>query len=84
MPKSAKKKRRLPTVSVASLYNEDIGFEGLKKKRVSSTNDISFQLPIDEQEERKRQKRMVGDHSAESVSFPTTVNRNLLVFDLIL
>ena len=84
MPKSAKKKRRIPNVSVAPLYNEDIGFKGLKKKRVLSTNDIAFQLPIDEQEERKRRKRMVGDRSPESVYFPTTVNRNLLVFDLIL
>ncbi len=61
MPKSAKKKRKLPGVSVAQIYNEDVGFEGLKKKRISSTSGISFHLPIDEQEEKKRQERMVSD-----------------------
>ena len=60
MPKSAKKKRKLPAVSVAQIYNEDIGFQGLKKKRISSTSDISFNLPIDEQEEQKRRQRMVS------------------------
>lgn len=69
MPKSGKKKRRLPSVSVASVYNEDIGFEGLKKKRISSSNDISFHLPVDDQEERKRRKRMVGNGCTECVSF---------------
>ena len=59
MPKSTKKKRKPPAMSVAQIYNEDIGFGGLKKKRTSATGDI-FNLPIDEQEERKRQQRMVG------------------------
>lgn len=46
-------------MSVAQIYNEDIGFGGLKKKRTSATGDI-FNLPIDEQEERRRRQRMVG------------------------
>lgn len=58
MPKSRKKKRALPAQKVASIYNDDIGLEGLKKKRISYTDGISFHLPIDEQEEKKRRKRM--------------------------
>jgi hypothetical protein len=65
MPDKKKKKRKKPppTVNIARLYNEDIGFEGLKKKRLSGSNGISFQLPIDDQEESKRQKRMVSYQS---------------------
>lgn len=62
MPDKKKKKRKnlhTPTVvNIARLYNEDIGLEGLKKKRLSGSNGISFELPIDDQEESKRQKRM--------------------------
>lgn len=72
MPKKGKKKSKAPSVSIAPLYNEDIGFEGLKKKRVSSADGISFQLPIDEQEENKRRKRMVSDRSAIKL-IPITV-----------
>jgi hypothetical protein len=69
--KKKKKKRKLPrpNVNVAQLYNEDIGYEGLKQKRVSSASEISFQLPIDEQEESKRLKRMVSDCSSDGVAF---------------
>ncbi len=80
MPKSGRKKRVLPSVSVASIYNEDIGFEGLKKKRISSTDGLSFHMPIDEQEEQKRRKRMVRYRSAGSVTFPN-MNGHLPVPD---
>ena len=63
MPDKKKKKRKKPhtptVVNIARLYNEDIGLEGLKKKRFSGSNGISFELPIDDQEKSKRQKRMV-------------------------
>ena len=72
MPKSRKKKRALPAQKVASIYNDDIGLEGLKKKRISYTDGISFHLPIDEQEEKKRRKRMVRNCSAGSVTFATS------------
>ena len=63
MPKQKKKKRKSPTVSVAPLYNEDVGFEGLKKKRVSKNNELSFQVVVDEDEESKRRRRMVSGRS---------------------
>lgn len=59
MPSKKRKKKQPPTVvSVASAYNEGIGLEGLKKKRVSATSNMPFELPVDEQEERRRQDRI--------------------------
>jgi len=58
MPDKKRKKRKPTTVNVAQLYNTDIGFEGLKKKRLSATNELSFRLPVDKYEESKRRNRM--------------------------
>ena len=63
MPNKKRKKKKSNTASVASLYSEDIGIEGLKRKRLSATNEISFELPVDEEEESKRRGRMVSDRS---------------------
>jgi hypothetical protein len=63
--KKNKKGKKSPTDNVASLYKEDIGFEGVKKRRMLLTNDNigPFELPVNEKEESKRQKRMVRDWS---------------------
>ncbi|MGK3761169.1 MAG: hypothetical protein ACI8RD_013487 [Bacillariaceae sp.] len=65
--KNKKGKKSSPdNVAVASLYKEDIGFEGVKKKRrmlVTNDNVGPFELPVNEKEESKRQKRMVRDWS---------------------
>eukprot|EP00536_Pseudo-nitzschia_multiseries_P005541 jgi/Psemu1/190754/e_gw1.104.56.1 len=58
MPSIKRKKKKPPAVvSLAPLYKEDIGLEGLKAKRLSAANEI-HQLLVDDQEKRKRQKRM--------------------------
>jgi len=59
--KYRKKKRKSLTDNVALLYKEDIGFEGVKRKR-ELDNIGSFELLVDEREERKRKKRMVRVH----------------------
>mmetsp|Transcript_26919 Transcript_26919/g.27403 ORF Transcript_26919/g.27403 Transcript_26919/m.27403 type:complete len:413 (-) Transcript_26919:415-1653(-) len=52
-----KKKKKSLTDNVASLYKEDIGFEGVKRKR-KIDNIGSFELLVDEREDKKRKKRM--------------------------
>jgi hypothetical protein len=63
--KKNKKGKNPPPDNVALLYKEDIGFEGVKKRRMLVTNDNigPFELPVNEKEESKRQKRMVRDWS---------------------
>lgn len=58
MPDYRRKKRKPSDVNVARLYKEDIDFEGLKNKRISTSNELSFRLLVDEHEESKRRKRM--------------------------
>ena len=83
MPDKKRKNKKSRTVNVAPLYNEDIGVEGLKRKGVSRTNEISFQLPVDDQEESKRQKRMVSDAWADDIYvYGSEYNRNSLLFML--
>ena len=71
-------------MSVAQIYNEDIGFQGLKKKRISSTSDISFNLPIDEQEEKKRRQRMVSIPFLKIICCAIDSNQNSFSFSTLM
>mmetsp|Transcript_28995 Transcript_28995/g.78467 ORF Transcript_28995/g.78467 Transcript_28995/m.78467 type:complete len:414 (-) Transcript_28995:171-1412(-) len=78
---SIKRKKKNPTsvVSVAPLYSEDIGLDGLKKKRFFAPNEI-HQLPVDDQEQRKRQKRMqrfVEHNQKNSEENESSIDREL-------
>jgi len=76
--KKKKMKRKRPVMSVPALYSEDIGLGGLKTKQqqLSSTlQNASFHLPVNKQEENKRQKRMerfVEHNIGLSAALPTT------------
>ena len=60
LKKTKKKKRRLE--SIAALYTEDIGTEGVKKSSMATGalhQGSNFHLPLTEDEENRRRKRMV-------------------------
>lgn len=59
--KKNKKKRRLG--DIAPIYTEDLGSEGIKNARYSlgsDAQDSNFHVPLTEDEEHRRRKRMVS------------------------